>query len=126
MNKEEIKKALKYCTGSEGFEGCMKCPYFSINRCSYTLSEDALTLIEEQEKEIEKLETFNNKLSQGIYYGNGEHLCNNLQKIKKEAINEFAEEVRKMLYYEFDEIIPSIISDKIDKLLEEYKRGKND
>lgn len=37
----------------------------------------------------------------------------------KEAVKEFAERVKMAFYYEFDELIPSIMSDKIDELVKE-------
>lgn len=36
-----------------------------------------------------------------------------------EALKEFAERVKMAFYYEFDELIPSIMSDKIDELIKE-------
>ena len=38
---------------------------------------------------------------------------------KAEAIKEFAERVKMAFYYEFDEIIPSIMADNIDNLVKE-------
>lgn len=35
------------------------------------------------------------------------------------AVKEFAESVKMAFYYEFDELIPSIMADKIDELIEE-------
>lgn len=66
MNKEDIKKALEYCTRSEGIEGCEKCPYFFIYGCNDTLCKDALNLITEQEKEIERLKAENEKYLDSI------------------------------------------------------------
>lgn len=37
----------------------------------------------------------------------------------KEALKEFAERVKMAFYYEFEELIPSIMSDKIDELIKE-------
>ena len=37
----------------------------------------------------------------------------------KEAFKEFAERVKMAFYYEFEELIPSIMSDKIDELIKE-------
>ena len=52
MNKDEIKKALQCCS-AVGFEtSCSDCPY--PYRCN-ALSRDALNIITEQEKEIERL-----------------------------------------------------------------------
>ena len=41
-------------------------------------------------------------------------------KVRNETAKEFAEKVKMAFYYEFDEIIPSIMADKIDELLKEY------
>ena len=38
---------------------------------------------------------------------------------RKQAVREFAERVKMAFYYEFDELIPSIIADKIDELVKE-------
>lgn len=43
-------------------------------------------------------------------------LCN---EERKQAVREFAERVKMAFYYEFDELIPSIMADKIDELVEE-------
>ena len=37
----------------------------------------------------------------------------------KQAVKEFAERVKMAFYYEFDELIPAIMADKIDELVEE-------
>lgn len=36
-------------------------------------------------------------------------------------IEDFADEIKREFYYEFDELIPSIMSDKIDTLVKKYK-----
>ena len=38
---------------------------------------------------------------------------------RKEAVKAFAASVKLAFYYEFDELIPSIMADKIDELVEE-------
>ncbi len=43
-------------------------------------------------------------------------LCN---EERKQAVKKFAESVKMAFYYEFDELIPSIMADKIDELIEE-------
>ena len=40
-------------------------------------------------------------------------------EVRKQAVKEFAERVKMAFYYEFDELIPSIMADKIDELVEE-------
>lgn len=44
-----------------------------------------------------------------------------LKQYKVQAVREFAEKVKMAFYYEFDEIIPSIMSDRIDELIKEYE-----
>lgn len=39
--------------------------------------------------------------------------------VRKQAVKEFAERVKMAFYYEFDELIPSIMADKIDKIAKE-------
>ena len=41
-------------------------------------------LLNKQDKRIKKLGKMNNRLSQGIYWGNGEHFCDVVSKLKKE------------------------------------------
>lgn len=43
-------------------------------------------------------------------------LCN---EERKQVVEEFAERVKMAFYYEFDELIPSIMADKIDELVKE-------
>ena len=42
-----------------------------------------------------------------------------VERTKAEAIKEFAERVKLEFYYEFDELIPSVMADKIDNLVKE-------
>lgn len=43
-------------------------------------------------------------------------------EVRKQSVIEFAERVKMAFYYEFDELIPSIMADKIDELVEEVCR----
>ena len=45
-------------------------------------------------------------------------LCN---EERKQAVKEFAASVKLAFYYEFDELIPSIMADKIDALVREVE-----
>ena len=54
MTKDEIKKALEICADIS--IPCNDCPYDAVGKCNDTLSSDALKLIIEQEKEIERLQ----------------------------------------------------------------------
>lgn len=51
MTKDEIKKALECCET----DWCCACPYYKYEGCETILKKDVLTLITEQEKEIERL-----------------------------------------------------------------------
>ena len=87
--------------------------------------QDALRLINEQEADIKRLETFNDKLSQGIYYGNGEHLCDRLNKAKKQAVKEFAENLKQKYAQSCSEYYPELItltSEQLEELLKEYEK----
>ena len=46
----------------------------------------------------------------------------NLAREIPNLLKQFAEKVKMAFYYEFDEIMPSIMSDKIDELLKEYEK----
>lgn len=52
-------------------------------------------------------------------------LCN---EERKQAVKEFAASVKLAFYYEFDELIPSIMADKIDALVKEVceRRKENE
>ncbi len=46
-------------------------------------------------------------------------LIEHFEEREKEVVKEFAEQVKMAFYYEFDELIPSIMADKIDELVKE-------
>lgn len=46
----------------------------------------------------------------------------NEQRKKAQVVREFAERVKNAFYAEFDEIIPSVMANKIDELLKEYEK----
>lgn len=54
MTKEDIKKALEFCDRDDYFF-CGGCAYDNVRNCTDKLKIDALNLIIEQEKEIERL-----------------------------------------------------------------------
>lgn len=124
MTKEQVKKALDCCTSREN--KCSKCPYQRPFGCmKMGMIQDALRLINEQEADIKRLETFNDKLSQGIYYGNGEHLCDRLNKAKKQAVKEFAEKLKQKYAQSCSEYYPELIiltSEQLNDLLKEYEK----
>lgn len=44
---------------------------------------------------------------------------NKLQEAKTKAVKELAERIKVEFYTQFDELIPSVMSDRIDELVEE-------
>lgn len=49
-------------------------------------------------------------------------ICKLIKDREKQAIKAFAESVKQAFYYEFDELIPSIMADKIDDLVKEFEK----
>lgn len=46
--------------------------------------DDMIKLLNQQDKRIKELENMNSRLSQGIYWGNGEHFCDVVKRYKSE------------------------------------------
>lgn len=107
MTKDEIKKALTCCAKSYGDDvHCSDCPYDTLTPraccerfCQDVLCKDALKLITEQEKEIERLKAEKkqaqidvlNKLKTKKYYVWG---CGELLHITEYDIDELIAEVQ--------------------------------
>ena len=51
------------------------------------------------------------------------NLVQERKQIRKEMAEKFAERVKMAFYYEFDELIPSIMADKIDEIAKEITGG---
>lgn len=62
MTKDEIKKALRCCKE----QACCDCPHWCEAGCRYQTLSDALELIAEQEKEIERLKAENEQLENNM------------------------------------------------------------
>lgn len=54
MTKDEIKKALEFCA-KDNYYFCGGCSYDDVRNCNDKLKTDALNVIIEQEREIERL-----------------------------------------------------------------------
>lgn len=81
------------------------------------LLKSALDLINRQKAEIEGLQ------KRIVFWR--EDMDYRPAEIKPEAIKDFAERVKMAFYYEFDELIPSIMANKIDSLVEEMAERKD-
>ena len=111
MTDTEIKKALEVCAY---LEACADCPFGDIegvDKCMHSMMQDALDLINRQQADNERLKKLLEEAD--VNYDK----C--AKRFYTEAIKEFAERVKMAFYYEFDEIIPSIMADKIDNLVKE-------
>lgn len=120
----EIKKICeKYSTDYDRF--CEKCPLGN-GVCGEIENAPATWEIDEKEKENAELQKQVDKLKeQFLLTCENCHLKKDIELLKyqkEQAVKEFAEKVKMAFYYEFDEIIPSIMSDKIDELLKEYEK----
>lgn len=49
-----------------------------------------------------------------------------LSRVRKETAEKFAERVKMAFYYHFDEIIPSIMAEEINKILKEITEGEKE
>lgn len=127
MNKEDIKKALIQCAD---LEYCDDCPYFNWeNRsCSDELKLDALDLITEQEKEIERLNAENirltTKLGQVLLsidtVKEMNAMCNIEEQVKQAKID-VLNKLKSLSIYDDNYLDGYVFIDDIDKLLEEYE-----
>jgi hypothetical protein len=120
MNKDEIKKALWLCSKDGDcfkcpYEDCCKCPYFDNNYCTITLQKDALTLITEQEKEIERLKAENERFESNMKVV--------LEIEKKQAQIDVLNELKARHDYATKNMgYPWDISQQIDELIKEVAK----
>ena len=144
LTDKEIVKGLECCIGDTDGKDCFGCPLYEIDDCQAHLNLAALDLINRQKAEIFKEKNKNSKLR-----NERNHLKTEIERLtserdamhqdvivaeeyawqcktaKIEAIKEFAERVKLEFYYQFDELIPSIMADKIDNLVKEMESDNN-
>ena len=76
-------------------------------------------------EENEKLKIYNDKLCQGIYWGNGEHFSISIEKAKQNAVKEFSEKLKtkafdKDMFNDWAGATYVVLVREIDKLLKEF------
>lgn len=97
MTKDDIKKALEICNDIN--LNCNDCPYDAVGNCNDTLCADALKLIIEQEKEIERLKAKCKELSNEKCNAQDELDCycdempNKIKRAKIDMLNELKEKI---------------------------------
>lgn len=146
MNKDAIKKALEYCA-SDSIADCKACPYADNGpfACSISMYKDALTLITEQENEIEyRKKQYDNQVSENtrlyIEYdklkddyaklqelfaqyqmASDKEIRAQIKQAKIDVLNELKEK-RTTVFIDIDKVDEAVFIDDIDELLKEYKK----
>ena len=91
MTKDEIKKALETCADIS--IPCNDCPYDAVGNCTDTLCADALELIIEQEKEIERLKEAVEKLTEMLNKTNEPKT--NVIKIDEAVVERYENQIKQ-------------------------------
>lgn len=132
MTKDDIKKALEIC--NDIYAPCNGCPYEICTNCDNTLHTDALNVIIEQEKEIERLRTTlgqcNTELNSALESLKSQ--CREIGELKAgvkqaqiDVLNELKERARTS-YVLDDFILGSVVFSKdIDELIKEVQNGED-
>ena len=111
MNKEDIKKALIQCSD---FKYCDDCPYFNREnkRCRTKLQCDALILITEQEKEIERLKAEQEKRL----------TCDFVKTAQKQAQIDVLNRLKSSSIYDDNYLDGYVFLDDINNIIEELEK----
>lgn len=127
LNREEIIKALEYCTGIKQIDACANCPaHLGCNDCVDFLREESLALIKELTDENEKLRDTIDEVADinSVWVNDCIRMSKQIKTIKADTVKQMQE---RLLYewdwcaYDADEA-PDVISQVAKELLEE----KND
>lgn len=129
-NQEQIEEMAKIMYGYIcGGIKCDKCKYPNNQKCiSYRNAESLYAAgyrkIPDGASVIERYDMVLLQNELGVVSpSNGRIVGQDIaDKIRKKTAKEFAEQVKMVFYLEFDELIPSIMADKIDELLKEYEK----
>lgn len=140
MNKDEIKKALECCS-NPSINSCKDCPYANNGKfscCDGEMCKDALNLITEQEKKIERLKDENKencwkcieakRVTEEDYAKLQEEFANYQITSDKEMIAQVKQakidvlnRLKSLSIYDDNYLDGYVFIDDIDKLLEEYE-----
>ena len=126
MTQDEIKKALEICADIS--IPCNDCPYDAVGKCNDTLSSDALKLIIEQEKEIERLQDKCEELRNEKWDAQDDLdcYCDEMTTRINQAVKEFAERLKmkafdKDMFNDWAGATYVVLVREIDELLKEYE-----
>ena len=140
MNKDEIKKGLECCS-NPSINSCKDCPYNNngeFSCCDGEMCKDALNLITEQEKKIERLKDENKencwkcieakRVTEEDYAKLQELFANYQIASDKEMIAQVKQakidvlnRLKSLSIYDDNYLDGYVFIDDIDKLLEEYE-----
>lgn len=109
MNKEDIKEALECCCNSDFKTACRNCSYLGSPRCNDTLCKDALNLITEQEKEIERLKAEQEKRL----------TCDFVKTAQKQAQIDVLNRLKSSSIYDDNYLDGYVFLDDINNIIEE-------
>ena len=136
LKKEVAKEFTCFVGEAHKVDGC---PYLDELKKAYEKIEDLeiknmhlAEFLAETETEQDKVKVKIKELEKRYELAVAEREANvkgftdTLNTIKAETRKELAEQIKMAFYYEFDELIPSIMADKIDKLVSEYEGVKNE
>lgn len=135
MTKDEIKKALECCET----DWCCVCPYYKYEGCETILKKDVLTLITEQEKEIERLKAENDTNAQYIrMMGIQSHIKTPNEQVKQakiDVLNRVMTYINNKIENDYGDMSDSVnyltididdFDDFMDELIKEVQNEKKD
>ena len=118
MTKEQIIKSIECCEA----DFCAGCPIDNNNGdCRTELYSAVIDFIEQQENSIEHLKKqleIADEETQLAHKANITYVIK-CEESKKNALKKLGERIKFEFYAYFDELIPSIMADKIDELVRE-------
>ena len=117
LTKEDIIKALKCCTA----DFCVGCPLGDKepDSCINELNSEIISFIERQESSIEHLKKqleIADKETQAAHKANFAYIIE-CEEGRKKSLEKLGEDIKLEFYKNFEELIPSIMSDIIDELV---------
>ena len=122
MTKEQIIKSIECCEA----DFCAGCPIDNNGDCRTELYSAVIDFIEQQENSIEHLKKqleIADEETQLAHKANITYVIE-CEESKKNALKKLGERIKLEFYAYFDELIPSIMADKIDELVNEFTGGK--
>lgn len=117
LTKEQIIKSIECCEA----DFCAGCPIGNNGNCRTELYSAVIDFIEKQESDkeyLQKLLKIANEETQLAHKATINYVIE-CEESKKNALKQLAEDIKIEFYKEFEELIPSIMADKIDKLVRE-------